>query len=193
MLKKIILMLLLILISIFISGCIESGLQLKMNNVIKNDTRNSGIDVSVYTKGSTLVYDLKLVSKDKSMLDVFRVFLQFSEKVKDEKFELIELSYKGDTKFKIDGDYFKKLGDEYSWQNPVYTIRTFPENLLNPDGNDAYSKWTGGFLGVLKNQLDDFSDFHKKWYLNDLVKNGEINDKDIEDMESDINSYGSNK
>lgn len=191
--KKVILILVLILISIFISGCIESELQSKMNNVIKNDTRNNGIDVSVYNKGSTLVYNLKFVSKDKSMLDVFRVLLQFSEKVKDEKFEFIELAYKGDTRFKIDGNYFKKLGDEYSWQNPVYSIRTFPENLLNQDGTDAYSKWTGGLLGVLGKQLEDFTDFHKKWYLNDMVKNREIKENDIKDMESDINSYGSNK
>lgn len=158
-----------------------------MNEVIKNDTRNNGVDISVYTKESTLVYDLKSVSKEK------RVFLQFSEKVNDDKFEFVELSYKGDTKFKINGDYFKKLRDEYSWQNPVYTIRTFPENLLNSDGTDAYSKWTGGLLEILKKQLEDFTDFHKKWYLDDMVKNGEIKYNEIQDKESDIKSYGSNK
>lgn len=190
---RISIILILLLLPIFISGCIDSNLQSKMNDVIKNDTRNSGIDVSVYTKGSTLVYDLRSVSKDKSMLDIFRVLLQFSEKVKDDKFEAVELSYDGNTKFKMNGDYFKKLGEEYSSQNPLYTIRTFPENLLNPDGTDAYSKWTGGLFGVLQKQMEDFTDFHKKWYLNDMIKSGEIRDNEIKDMESDIKSYGSNE
>jgi len=48
-------------------------------------------------------------------------------------------------------------------------------------------------LGVLKKQIEDFTDFHKKWYLNDMLNNREIKENDLKDMESDINSYGSNK
>jgi hypothetical protein len=52
----------------------------------------------------------------------------------------------------------------------VYTVRTFPENLLTPKGSRAYSEWTGGWLGVLGKQTEDFTDFHKKWYLEDVMK-----------------------
>jgi hypothetical protein len=47
----------------------------------------------------------------------------------------------------------------------VYTIRTFSENVMNPDGTNAFPQWTGGMLGVLKEQMEDFDDFNKKWYL----------------------------
>lgn len=176
------------IIIVMILGCIESELQSKMNEVLKNDSRNIGIEVSAYTKGDTLVYDIRSIPQNKSMLDTFRVFLQFAEKTKSKKFNNVELSYKGNTKFKINGDYFQKLGNEYSWQNPVYTIRTFPENLMNTDGSNAYKKWTGGLLGVLKKQMEDFADYHKKWYIEDMIKNGELQDKDIMDMVKDLDN-----
>ena len=76
--------------------------------------------------------------------------------------------FRGKTKFKIDGNYFQTLGEEYSWQKPIYIVRTFPEHLKNPDGRRAHPKWTGGLLGVTKEQMEDFNDFHKKWYLEDI-------------------------
>jgi hypothetical protein len=149
-------------------------LQSQMNDVLKDDPRNNGVEVSVYygnyVNPSILIYDLKSISKTNSMADVFRVFLQFSEKVQSKKFDVVELSFMGKTKFRIKGDYFQTLGKEYSWQNPVYTIRTFPKNLINLDGSMAYPEWTGGWLGVARKQMEDFNDFHKKWYLEDIAK-----------------------
>ena len=104
------------------------------------------------------------------MADVFRVFLQFSDKVQSQRFTEVELLYKGKLKFRIAGDYFQTLGKEYSFQNPVYTMRSFPENLKNPDGTRAYAEWSGGILGVALKQMEDFNDFHKRWYLEDLSK-----------------------
>lgn len=149
-------------------------LQSQMNDVIKGDPRNNGVEVSVhfgnYVNPSVLVYELKSISGTNSVADVFRVFLQFAEKVESKKFDVVELSFRGKTKFKINGDYFQELGKTYSWQNPVYTMRTFPENLMNSDGSRAYPEWTGGWLGVLGKQMEDFNDFHKKWYLEDMTK-----------------------
>ena len=149
-------------------------LQSQMNDVLKDDPRNNGVEVSVhygnYVNPSILVYDLKLISNTNSMADVFRVFLQFSEKVQSKKFDVVELSFMGKMKFKIKGEYFQTLGEEYSWQNPIYTIRTFPKNLINLDGSMAYPEWTGGWLGVAEKQMEDFNDFHKKWYLEDIAK-----------------------
>ena len=143
-----------------------------MNSVIKSDPRNDGINVTVtygqYVTPSKLIYDLKSVSSTNSMADVFRVLLQFAEKMSSKNFKEVILSYKGKAKFKIDGKYFQTLGKEYSWQNPVYTIRTFPENLKNLDGSQAYGQWTGGLLGVLEKQMEDFNDFNEKWYLKDM-------------------------
>ncbi|MFX0201097.1 MAG: hypothetical protein ACFFCW_33680 [Candidatus Hodarchaeota archaeon] len=169
-----------ILVPIIAIFCINHfQLQSKMNEVLRDDPRNSGIEVSVhfgnYINYSVLVYDLRSVSGRNSMGDVFRVFLQFANRVKSKRFGEIKLCFRGNMKFKISGDYFQKLGKEYSSQNPIYTVRTFPENLMNPDGSRAYSGWTGGLFGVLRGQVEDFNDFHRKWYLeeeNYLTKEG---------------------
>lgn len=146
-------------------------LQSVLNSIAESDTRNKGIDVSVHYKSyiipSILIYDIKFVSLDNSMADVFRMFLQFADKMQSRKIEIVELCYKGKAKFKIKGIYFHTLGKEYSSQNQIYTIRTFPENLFKPDGSKAYPEWTGGWLGVMLRQMENFNEFHKKWWLED--------------------------
>jgi len=149
-------------------------LQRVMQKTLEGDPRNKGIEAFVYFSNlndpSTLVFDLQKVSGTNSMTDVFRVFLQFAENVQTRKFEHVELAYLGRTKFKLDGGYFQQIGKERSWQNPVYTIRTFPENLKNPDGSRAYPEWTGGWLGVTGKQFEDVNDFHRKWYVDEMFK-----------------------
>ena len=145
-------------------------------SVIESDVRNKGVKVVAYyeylVSPKTLVFDLRDVEGEKSPLDIFRVFLQFSAAQKDHEYELIKLSFRGDSKFILKGDYFKKLGDEFGTQNPVYTIRTFPEHLFRPDGSAAFGVWTGGLIGVLGKQMEDFNEFHREWYVNDLLKTG---------------------
>lgn len=81
---------------------------------------------------------------------------------------MILLQSKGKTKFQLKGDYFRQLGIEYGQQNPVYTMRTFTEHLYTSEGDKAFGTWTGGLLGVLKEQMEDFEEFHKKWYVEDM-------------------------
>jgi hypothetical protein len=101
-------------------------------------------------------------------MDVFRVFLQFAARMKDQRISRVELAHHGVTKFLVPGEYFAQLGAEYGEQNPIYTIRTFPEHLYLPDGTPAYGTWTGGVLGVMTKQMDDFNDAQHKWYIDDL-------------------------
>ncbi len=144
---------------------------------IDSDNRNSGIEIDLHYRNyiipNVLVFNLKNVSNDKAAADVFRVLLQTTSALNEKDFESIELAFKGTSKFKLKGSYFKELGKEYETQNPVYTMRTFPENLNDMKGQAAYSEWTGGLLGVLNKQMEDFNDFNKKWYLDELSLNHE--------------------
>lgn len=47
-------------------------------------------------------------------------------------------------------------------------MRNFPENLYRPDGQRAFGSWTGGLLGVVGKQMEDFREFHKQWYVEDM-------------------------
>jgi len=141
-------------------------LQKPMNNVIEEDYRNSGIEVTVrfqnYVNLNTMVYDM-VKFENNSAADVLRVLLQYADKLQNKDLDYIILSSKGNKKFILQGSYFKKLGQEYSYQNPLYTTRTFTENVYNLDGTNAYDTWTGGMIGVLSKQMEDFNIFIKKW------------------------------
>lgn len=149
-------------------------LQRHMNNVLNDDSRNKGIKVWVHYKWfinpTEIKYDLRSISGENSALDVNRVMLQFSEKIKDKEFKKVYLSHKSKDKFYFKGDYFKNLGQEYGEQNPIYTLRTMPENVYMLNGDHAYSTWEGGWLGVMNKQMDDLNTFAKDWYLSDMVK-----------------------
>lgn len=143
-----------------------------MEDVPKSDPRNSGIHIAAHYKyyliPSVLVLDMKEVSSEKSPADVFRVFLQYASEIQQMEFETVNLNSKRKTKFILKGSYFRELGEEYDFQNPVYTMRTFPENVYTLDGQKAFPSWTGGLLGVTGKQVEDFTEFHKQWYIDDL-------------------------
>lgn len=140
---------------------------------INEDKRNEGISVKVRYKHyiflNTLEFNLKNVSTEKASVDVFRVLLQTASHLKDKKFKKVELSYRGTTKFILTGDYFRQLGIELDKQNPMYTVRTFPENLYNKNGEASYGRWEGGMFRVFEKQMEDFNDFNKKWYIDELM------------------------
>lgn len=155
----------------------QHELQSAMNQVLSNE-RNQNIKVLVSVKESEnsqeLVYDLVNITGEVSSADVFRVLLQFSEQVQEKPFDLIRLCYKGKEKFLLKGQYFQKIGKEYSFQNPVYTARTFTENVFNIDGSRAYPTWTGGMIGVVRKQMEDFNDFNRKWYVYDWINTSNL-------------------
>lgn len=144
-----------------------------LNAVLAEDPRNTRINIEShyehYINPSILVINIQDISGDKRPADVFRILLQYSHRIQDMDFDQVLLSSKGTTKFMLKGDYFKKIGSEYKVQNPVYTMRTFPENLYLPDGSRAFSSWSGGLLGVTQKQFEDFTEFHKQWYIEDML------------------------
>lgn len=163
-----------ILIVVGVLGVNYFSLQRHMNYVLNNDARNEGIKVWVHYKWfvnpTELKYDLRSISDNTSALDVNRVMLQFAEQIKDKNYNKVYLSYKGQDKFYLKGDYFEKLGKEYEFQNPIYTLRTMPENVYTLDDQHKYDTWEGGWLGVMSQQMKDMNTFAEDWYLSDAVK-----------------------
>lgn len=148
-------------------------LQAPMNSVASSDPRNEGMIVRVhyggYVNPNVLVYDLRGISEDKSRLDVMRALLQYADRLQDRRFETIQLAYQGDPRFQLSGSFFQTLGKEYDYQNPVYTLRKFPEHVMRLDGSRAFGSWTGGLLDGVGEQMNDLNRFNDEWYLNDLL------------------------
>lgn len=145
----------------------------KVTDIIDSDYRNEGVSVFFHfewlVNPSVIVFDIREVKSDKSPMDVSRVLLQLSEALKDNNYKKVILSFKGRPKFMLEGDFLKKTGMEYGIQNPAYTLRSLPQNVYNLDGTQAFPTWTGGLIGVLGKQMEDLTEFHKQWYINELV------------------------
>lgn len=139
-------------------------LQEPVNDVLKQNAAFQGMSVSAHYQywviPGIVVYDLRELGFRQTPIDVHTAFLEFAKKVKDKRYARVELSYKGTTKFSIDGASFNKLGQEYSKRNFDYVLYSFarlfhPENGTRPL-DDAIS------------DRDALLEFHKQWYGKDV-------------------------
>ncbi|WP_025733084.1 hypothetical protein [Carnimonas nigrificans] len=160
---------------VVIGGWNYFSLQAPLNGVLAKDARNEGVSVYAYHQWllspGTIVFDLRSVSLENSAADVTRTLLQFAETQKAQHYEKVILAYKGEGRFLLEGDYFHQLGAEYGIQNPIYTLRTMPENVKHINGSAAFNTWEGGWLGVSGAQLKDLTAFHRQWFVHDMLAN----------------------
>jgi len=174
--------LLLVLLSlILLAGCVVGGvwlynettLQKPLQRVLIADPRNHAVRATAHFDGwidtRSLVFDLTDVGAETSQMDVFRVLLQYASEQKDHQYQRIILAAYGHKKFVVPGDYFQQLGREYAAQNPVYTIRTFSHHISTIDGAKPFPEPDGGILWILKEEMEQFTDFNKRWYLDDFI------------------------
>jgi len=144
-----------------------------LQRVLTTDPRNQVVSArghfSNWVEVDTLVFDLTSISGSATRMDVFRAFLQYAEAMKDRHFTKVILSARGVHKFTLDGNYFQELGKEFSTQNPMYTIRTFPIHLTAMDGSKPFSEYEGGILGVLQKEMEQFTEFSDQWYIRDFA------------------------
>lgn len=144
-----------------------------VQRAISEDSRNEKVRVWSYHRFGVmpgdLVFDLRSFDDSAAPLDVIRTLLHAASGLKERKFDRVVLAYQGTPKLFLRGDYFQTLGQEYGQQNPVYTLRTLPENVYRLDGTPAYGTWTGGILGVLGKQMEDLGKLSQDWFLKDAV------------------------
>jgi hypothetical protein len=151
----------------------QTTLQGPLSKVLNSDSRNKNVTAGAHFDGwihtDTVVFDLSDVSGQSSAMDIFRVFLQFAQSQKDRHYDKVILAAYGEKKFTIPGDYFHELGAEYGSQNPMYTIRTFPHHVTDMNGIQPFPEYSGGALGVLNKEMEEFNDMNKQWYQNDYI------------------------
>ena len=158
-----------LLLSVLSFAACGAELGAERDMILEMDSRNKSVDFSLRADGEHLSYCVKSMSGDASAMDVFRVFLHAAHTLQDRQFEKVNLCFRGEERFVLDGVDFAVIGKEYESQNPMYTIRTFPEKLLLPDGTKAYKTHRGGVLYLMKVQMSDFNDMSEKWFLHELA------------------------
>ena len=140
-------------------------LQEPMNQVLKQNSAFSGMEVSAHYKywivPGVVVYDLDSIAVDQTPIDVHTAFLEFAKKLKDKRYSKVELSFKGHTKFSIDGASFRRLGDEYAKKNFDFVLYKLPHLLHAEDGAKVPDKTASDRDALLQ--------FHRQWYGNDTM------------------------
>jgi hypothetical protein len=136
-------------------------LQEPVDDVLHKNAAFHGMQVSAHYEywvvPGVVVYDLKQISFRQTPIDVHTAFLEFAKSVKDKRYKRVDLSYKGVTKFSIDGASFQRLGNEYAKRNFDYVLYTFPRLFHRSDGNRSADV----------TQRDALLDFHRHWYGDD--------------------------
>lgn len=139
-------------------------LQQPVNDVLHENSAFQGMKVSAhyqyYMVPGVVVYDLQTIGVRQTPIDVHTAFLEFAKKVKDKRYKRVELSYRGTTKFSIDGASFHKIGDEYAKRNFDYVLYSVPR-LFHREGASE------GIVKPLSSDRDALLQFHKQWYGDD--------------------------
>ena len=137
-------------------------LQEPVNQVLKENSAFAGMQVSAHYEywvvPGVVEYDLREVSLKQTPINVHKALLEFAKKVKDKRYSRIDLSYKGTTKFSIDGDSFQRLGTEYAKENWDFVLRSFAGLFRAESGAKTVDP-----------ARDPLVQFHKQWYGNDAM------------------------
>lgn len=139
-------------------------LQEPMNDVLRQNAAFQGMSVSAHYEywvvPGVVVYDLRQLSFRQTPIDVHTAFLEFAKRMREAKLKRVELSYRGTTKFTIDGMSFHRLGDEYAKRNFDYVLYTFPR-LFHSVGTAPSA--------TADSERDALLQFHRRWYGEDQL------------------------
>ncbi|HKR66549.1 MAG TPA: hypothetical protein VJZ00_22670 [Thermoanaerobaculia bacterium] len=146
-------------------------LQEPVNDILRENASFRGMQVSAHYEywvlPGVIVYDLQELSFRQTPLDVHTAFLEFARKLKEKRYTRVDLSYRGKTKFSIDGASFAQLGQQYAKRNFDYVLYAFPRLFRPTDGRA---------LQQAPSDRDSLLEFHRRWYgedqMTDTVKNG---------------------
>lgn len=146
-------------------------LQEPVNDILKSNAAFNGMHVSAHYQywvvPGVVVYDLRELGVRQTPIDVHTAFLEFAKKLRDRRYSRIELSYRGTTKFSIDGNGFRRIGEEYAKRNFDYVLYRVPQlfRAVKP-AHDPAAK---------SSDRDALVQFHRAWYGQDQLTRTVVN------------------
>jgi len=140
-------------------------LQEPMNQVLRENSAFSGMQVSTHYEywvvPGVVVYDLRELSFRQTPIDVHTALLEFAKKIRERRYSRVELSYRGVTKFEIDGKSFRRLGEEYAKRNFDFVLYSFPRLVHSIARSNA--------VAPSDSDRDALLQFHREWYGEDQM------------------------
>jgi predicted nucleic acid-binding Zn ribbon protein len=138
-------------------------LQEPVNDILRENAAFRGMEVSAHYQywvvPGVVVYDLKSLSFRQTPIDVHTAFLEFAREFKEKRYSRVDLSYRGRTKFQVDGATFAQLGREYEKRNFDYVLYKFPRLFRAVDDGPVDGP----------TDRDALLEFHRRWYGHDVL------------------------
>jgi phage FluMu protein Com len=138
-------------------------LQQPMNEILQSNPAFNGMSVSAHYEywlvPGVVVYDLKRLGNESTPLQVHTAFLEYARRMKDREFERVLLRYRGQQRFVLEGEEFRRAGLEYANRNFAWVLFDLPKRFV-PTGRSAPPPTTA--------DADALLEFHRRWYADDL-------------------------
>ncbi|HVR44153.1 MAG TPA: zinc ribbon domain-containing protein [Thermoanaerobaculia bacterium] len=132
-------------------------LQQPMNEILQGHPAFQGMSVSAHYDywlvPGVVVYDLRRVGPDSTPLQVHTAFLEYAKSMRNREFERVVLRWRGQERFVLDGDAFRRAGEEYEKRNFAWVLFDLPRLF----------RATGATGGDTTN-ADALMEFHRRWY-----------------------------
>jgi DNA-directed RNA polymerase subunit RPC12/RpoP len=125
------------------------------------------VDVSVYYRGylSTrdIVFDFQTGAAKGRRIDPVHLLMQFASRLNLAGTDNVYLARDGDERFRVASRSLDPLASSYENGGRIWAFNNLPAAVRRIDGSQAYGEWTGGWLGVMKGQVEDLGSFLEQW------------------------------
>lgn len=89
--------------------------------------------------------------------------MQFGYKIKDTGISYLSIAGAGQEVYRLPRTDLDELAREYELGSRIWAFDHWPERLRKPTGERAFDTWSGGFLGVMKEQAEDLNKALRTW------------------------------
>jgi len=135
---------------------------------LKSCESSGNVNADVYYTGffaeDMVVLDLQSGGSPAARrIDPVHLLMQFADKLNLYSIKRIVLARNGKEVFYISGSDLREPANSYAGGGRIWAFNNLPERVRTMSGTQPYDEWTGGFLGVLKEQSEDVNEFIEKW------------------------------
>jgi len=147
----------LLLLGVFLLN--YTTLQRPLNRVVARDSRNTGVQVTVYYASymdmRTIVFDVRGMAPPAGAPGVLRSFMQFAHELQGRRISEVIIAVRGQRKFKIHGDDFLTLGASVGTAQPRQLLWELAHNLRFLNNKLVLSHLPGDYAALLKKSLGE--------------------------------------
>jgi hypothetical protein len=156
-----------------------SDLRAKLDRCDSKDVVAVRVNYSGIFDTQTVIFDLRDGGSPSARgIDPVHLLMQFASKLDLYSTRRIVLARNGQHRFCVSSDDMRPLADSYANGGVLWAFDNLPARVRRMDGTRAFGEWTGGWLGVLKEQTEDLAQFINEWIGDSYVPGSQLTRRD---------------